>query len=201
MGNTITLDISKTSNIDQSSLLALKSHITSDPYNSLTNNWTTKTSICSWIGVTCDFRNNKVTELDISDMGLVGTIPPEIGNLSSLVKLNMRYNSFRGHIPLSLFNMSRLQDISVMYNSLSGSLPDDMCSGRYNMRGRLRVLRLSFNNFNGEIPSSLDQCSQLEFISLHKNNFVGNVPRQIGNMTRLRQLYLCWNNLTGWDRE
>ncbi|KAI3470539.1 hypothetical protein Pfo_027202 [Paulownia fortunei] len=187
------LDSSETSNInsDQSSLLALKFHITSDPYNVLTNNWTTKTSFCSWIGVTCDSRHNRVSELDISEMGLVGSIPPEIGNLSFLVHLNMRDNFFYGPIPPSIFNMSSLEVIVLTNNSLSGNLPVDIC--RHSLR-RLRVLRLSENKFYGEIPSSLDQCSQLQEISLIYNNFTGNVPREIGNMTRLEALLLTSNN-------
>ncbi|KAL8051597.1 hypothetical protein ABFX02_06G158300 [Erythranthe guttata] len=187
----------KTSNIDndRSSLLTLKSLITSDPYNSLTNNWTTKASVCSWIGVTCDSLHNRVIGLDISNMGLVGTIPPEIENLSSLVTLNLGYNRFHGPIPSSVFNMSLLETISVASNSLSGNLPVDICS--HGSLGRLVVLDLSYNDFDDEMPSSLGQCSQLEVLSLFANRFDGKVPRGIGNITRLQQLYLGVNNFSG----
>lgn len=182
-------------NIDQSALLSLKSHITSDPFSSLANNWTSETSVCSWKGVTCDSRHNRVTELDVSDMGLVGTIPPEIGNLSSLVSLEMTGNSFHGHIPLSIFNMSSLEIVSLTNNRLSGSLPMDICShGRLQ---RLQVLVLTQNNLYGEIPSSLGQCLQLQVVSLLSNNFTGHVPRQIGNITGLTAVFLGFNSLDG----
>ena len=114
-------------NSDRSSLLTLKSHITSDPLNLLRKNWTTKTPICNWIGITCDPRNNRVTELNISNMQLVGTIPPEIGNLSSLISLDINENSFHGPIPASLFNISSIQVINLGGNAVSSKLPIDMC--------------------------------------------------------------------------
>lgn len=80
---------------DRSSLIALKSAIQSDPLDQVTRNWSGESSsVCSWMGVTCDSREKRVTQLNISHMGLVGTIPPEIGNLSFLVSLDMSENSF-----------------------------------------------------------------------------------------------------------
>ncbi|KAL8479407.1 hypothetical protein ACS0TY_026332 [Phlomoides rotata] len=172
--------------IDQSSLLSLKSHITSDPYNILSNNWTSKTSVCSWIGVSCN-SENRVIELNISNMELGGTIPSEIGNLSFLISLDMSENSFHGPIPPSIFTMPSLETLTLRNNSLSSGLPVDMCKHGLHT---LKKLRISFNNLYGVIPKSLDQCSQLEYTSLSTNNFSGHVPRQIGNLTGLHVLYL-----------
>lgn len=97
-------------NTDHSSLIALKSQIQSDPLDLVTRNWSGESSsVCSWMGVTCDSREKRATQLNISNIGLVGTIPPEIGNLSFLVSLDMSENSFQGPIPPSIFNMSWLQ--------------------------------------------------------------------------------------------
>ncbi|KAL7109177.1 hypothetical protein ACP275_06G158800 [Erythranthe tilingii] len=193
----INAESSSNINHDKSSLLTLKSHITSNPYNVLKNNWTIETSVCSWIGVTCDSGNNRVTELDISDMGLQGTISPEIGNLSSLVSLNMSENLFHGLLPTSIFNMSSLQVLSFRNNSLCGSLPKDMCSGHSNLSRWLRVFLLSYNKFDGKIPSSLGQCSHLKLISMAQNNFVENMPSGIGNLSSLVNLIMSGNLLHG----
>ncbi|XP_057797965.1 LRR receptor-like serine/threonine-protein kinase EFR [Salvia miltiorrhiza] len=154
---------------DEYILLAFKSHITLDPSNILKNNWTSGTSFCTWIGVTCDSRRSRVTKLNISDMGLEGSIPQEIGNLSSLAYLDMSGNSFHGR------------------------LPKDICS--HNNLQRLKLLDLSSNKLQGDIPSSLYQCPQLESIDLSRNSFGGYVPAQISNITLLKELDLGVNNL------
>ncbi|KAK9016527.1 hypothetical protein V6N11_079023 [Hibiscus sabdariffa] len=59
---------------DQSALRALKSYITHDPHNFLTTNWSSSTSVCNWIGVTCGSKHRRVTALDLSNMDLTGTI-------------------------------------------------------------------------------------------------------------------------------
>ncbi|KAK2441084.1 LRR receptor serine/threonine-protein kinase EFR [Trifolium repens] len=74
---------------DEFSLLAFKSLITS---NSLSNNWSTSTFVCSWIGITCDEQHGRVHTLNISSMGVRGTISPNLGNLSFLVILEWTNN-------------------------------------------------------------------------------------------------------------
>ena len=83
---------------DQSALLALKAHITSDPQNILTVNWSSasNSNICNWIGVSCGARHNRVTTLNLSHIGLAGVIPPHLGNLSFLVELGLENNHFHG---------------------------------------------------------------------------------------------------------
>ncbi|XP_059637190.1 LRR receptor-like serine/threonine-protein kinase EFR isoform X1 [Cornus florida] len=230
---------------DESALLALKSHITRHhPHNILTKNWTTSStsSPCDWIGVRCSTRHHRVAALNLSYMGLTGTIPPHIGNLSFLTLLNIRNNSFYGGIPkeighlrrlesidfysndfagnfpkeignlanlkylnmgqnslltgsilATIFNISSLVIIGLEHNSLSGDLPVDMC---YRLP-KLYLLGLSYNQFTGQIPSTLHECSQLQILKLAYNKFSGAIPREIGNLTILEELYLGVNNLEG----
>ncbi|XVF78299.1 hypothetical protein PTKIN_Ptkin14bG0120900 [Pterospermum kingtungense] len=91
---------------DQLALLQLKSHI-HDPRN-LLESWSTSTSVCNWIGVTCGSINHRVTALNLSGMGLTGTIQPHLGNLSFLAYLNIVKNSFHGPIPIELANLRNL---------------------------------------------------------------------------------------------
>lgn len=106
----------------------------------------------------------------------------------------MGYNNLTGHVSPTIFNISRLEFISLTNNSLLGSLPIDICS--YGDPA-LEELDFSYNSFDGGIPSSLSQCSQLRKLLLHSNNFTGVVPREIGNMTRLVELSLDSNSLSG----
>ncbi|PIM98401.1 Non-specific serine/threonine protein kinase [Handroanthus impetiginosus] len=60
---------------DELSLLSFKSHITKNSsHTTLGKNWTTETSVCNWIGVTCGSRHRRVIALNVSYMSLVGTV-------------------------------------------------------------------------------------------------------------------------------
>ncbi|KAK6136110.1 hypothetical protein DH2020_030158 [Rehmannia glutinosa] len=181
---------------DQSSLLALKSHITSDPHNILTNNWTTQTSKCTWTRVTCGSRHLRAIALDISDMNLKGNIPPEIGNLTFLVSLNMSSNFFQGNLPKELSRLRRLRIMDFTWNNFTersqtleeiGNLP------------KLKDLRLQNNKLSGPIPATIFNISSLEFISLRNNNLSGSLPVNMcsNNLMKLRTLILSRNMLYG----
>ncbi|XP_042016437.1 probable inactive leucine-rich repeat receptor-like protein kinase At1g66830 [Salvia splendens] len=169
---------------DESALLTFKAFITSDPHNMLKLNWSTRTSVCSWIGVTCDSHGTRVTRSKIPNMELVGSIPPEIGNLDSLVSLDISGNHLHGPIAASVFNMSVIDSIILSNTNSSGRLPEDIC--RHNRLQRLKILDLSLNNLEGDIPLSLAECPQLETVEFSGNSLSGHVPREIGNMTRLK---------------
>ncbi|PQM37706.1 putative LRR receptor-like serine/threonine-protein kinase [Prunus yedoensis var. nudiflora] len=107
---------------DQSALLALKAHVTSDPHNILVN-WSTTTSVCNWAGVVCGARHLRVASLDLSYMDLTGTIPPLLGNLSFIVELRLINNSFHGTLPKELSYLHRLKLIDFEYNNFMGFIP------------------------------------------------------------------------------
>lgn len=108
---------------DQSALMALKASISDDPHDVLTHNWSTNTTaVCNWIGVTCGYRHLRVTALNLSYMDLAGTIPPHIGNLSFLVSLMIRNNSFHGSIPNELSLLHRLRFLHFKYNEFNGEM-------------------------------------------------------------------------------
>jgi LRR receptor-like serine/threonine-protein kinase FLS2 len=79
---------------------------------------------------------------------------------------------------------------------LSGGLPNHIC-GRL---PRLERLDLALNEFSGEIPLNLSQCSKLKILALSANNFSeAYLPKEIGNSQTLEELYLRQNNLKGMD--
>ncbi|KAI3448763.1 hypothetical protein Pfo_005428 [Paulownia fortunei] len=177
---------------DQSTLVVFKSHITSDTYNVLAENWSTTTSVCEWIGVTCGSRNHRVTGLNISNMGLTGTIPAHLGNLSFLVYLDMSSNNFHGNLPDELSRLHRLRVINLNSNSFNALIPPWL-----GFLPQLRVLSLQENNFTGFIPSSLSNISKLEFLELSSNLLQGKIPEEIGNLSNLKGFVAADNKLTG----
>ncbi|KAK8972100.1 hypothetical protein V6N11_061908 [Hibiscus sabdariffa] len=177
---------------DQSALLALKSHITHDPHNLLATNWSTSISVCNWIGVTCGSKHHRVTILDLSSMDLTGTIPSQLGNLSFLVLIRIRHNSFHGSLPTELTSLHRLKYLSAGDNSFSGEIPS-----WFGYFPKLRGLSLYTNNFSGVIPSTFGNLSKLKILLLYNNNLKGHIPSSICNLSSLRLLFLSKNNLDG----
>ncbi|XP_028959416.1 leucine-rich repeat protein 1-like [Malus domestica] len=142
---------------DESALSALKAHVTSDPQNILTTNWSTSNSnICSWIGVTCSLRHLRVTALNLSYMNLTGTIPPHLGNLSFLVRLEFGNNSFHGTLPQELSRLRRLTRVSFANNIFVGTIPS-----WFGSLSKLQRMRLNGNQFSGSIPTAIFNLSAL----------------------------------------
>ena len=141
---------------DQQALLALKDHITYDPTNLFAHNWTSNTSVCTWIGITCDVNSHRVTALDISQFNLQGTIPPQLGNLSSLTTLNLSHNKLSGSIPPSIYTMHTLKFLDSTDNQLSSSVSSFV----FNMSSILDI-RLTNNR-----PTSAHNLTVVQTIQL-----------------------------------
>ncbi|XP_062012613.1 probable LRR receptor-like serine/threonine-protein kinase At3g47570 [Rosa rugosa] len=161
------------------------------------------------------FNLSALQVLDLRYNQLSGTIPKEIGNLTMLKILNLDSNNFKelpkeigaldleelfmqdngleGLVPAGVFNMSSLTTLSLYGNRLNGKIPDNLCGNLPNLQG----LNLAYNQFEGPLPSSLEQCKQLLVLTLGDNNFSGSIPRNIGNLTEIKYLHLSPNNLTG----
>ncbi|XP_048447286.1 leucine-rich repeat protein 1-like [Pyrus x bretschneideri] len=172
---------------DQSALLAPKSHITYDPHSILAKNWSATASVCAWIGVTCNAPHNRVHALNLSYMGLEGTIPPYLGNLSFLAQLHLQNNSFHGSLPYQMVRLRRLKFITFAYNRLSGEIPSFFGS-----LPKLGYLHLGGNELSGSIPASLFNASSssLQKLVLSDNALSGSMPSTIFNMSSLQGIDL-----------
>ncbi|XP_035545121.1 probable leucine-rich repeat receptor-like protein kinase At5g63930 [Juglans regia] len=202
---------------DQFALLALKAHISYDPYHILTTNWSSSTSVCNWVGVTCGSRHHRVTALNLSNNGLVGTIPPHIGNLSFLVNLSISNNNFHGSLPNELSHLYRLELLHFRHNEFSGEIPSSLFNSTSSLQqivlqdnqlwgsipssifkmSTLKLISLAENKFSGPMPSIFFNMSSLQHIDLSNNTRSGTLPPEVGNLTMLIQLYLANNHFEG----
>ncbi|MCD9561005.1 hypothetical protein HAX54_019939 [Datura stramonium] len=203
---------------DQTSLLALKAHITSDPNRILSTNWSSSTSVCNWIGITCSSRHQRVIALNISQMGFSGTIPAQLGNLSFLVSLDLSENDFHGELPPEFSHLRRLRVINLGYNNFIGDIPSGIATlpslkwfifgynkllngsnvlSTFNI-STLEILDLRNAGLTGELPSDLcRRLPRLQKLALGSNMLSGEVPRNISECSQLQLLMLFRNNLVG----
>ncbi|KAK9229225.1 hypothetical protein WN944_022184 [Citrus x changshan-huyou] len=99
-----------------------------------------------WRGTNCDVRRHRVTALNISDFGLRGTIPLQLGNLSALGTIDLSHSQLPGELPQKVGNLAELK----------------RCKN-------LKVLALSDNPINGVLPSSIGDLS-LSFTEIYFSN-------------------------------
>lgn len=82
-----------------------------------------------------------LVSISFSFCTLTGTIPTELGNLSSSMdRLWLYQNSLTGTIPTELANLSRLRFLYLEGNKLSGTVPEALCPLKVLDSGLLEVL-------------------------------------------------------------
>ncbi len=190
------------------------------------DNWLTDAPLGDWYGVDTD-GSGRVVGLSLpgrwdaetqhwTSHGLTGSIPPEIGHLSHLKRLNLIGNGLYGPIPPELGNLNRLDTLKLGANSLSGSIPSELggldslslmwlsfnsLSGpippELGNLANLVSMEIASNRLSGPIPPELGKLSQLEELGLYDNALTGPVPPELGDLTLLQGLAIDWNRLTG----
>ncbi|KAL5574420.1 hypothetical protein UlMin_016119 [Ulmus minor] len=123
---------------------------------------------------------------------LLGSIPPAIGNLSSLTTLNLTSNLLSGTIPVEISQLTMMKQLFLGHNLFPGPIPDFL--GQF---PHLGLLDLSNNNLSGEIPASLGNLSQLVYLFLNNNSLSGKIPPTLGHCKVLNKIDLSHNRLTG----
>ncbi|KAM7473300.1 hypothetical protein LguiB_020543 [Lonicera macranthoides] len=170
------------------------------------------------------FNISTITHFWTTSNRLTGTLPANIGlTLPNLQEFGIGNNSFHGEIPGSFSNASQLQIFDLVTNILTGKIPANLGSLKNlhefniadNLLGNnatdnlsfitslsnctnLQVLGLDFNNFGGEIPSSIGNLSvQLNLLALGHNLISGIIPASIESLANLYILELRDNLLSG----
>ncbi|XP_074282546.1 uncharacterized protein LOC141607085 [Silene latifolia] len=176
---------------DRVALLAIKNQLVKYP-DWVLSSWNNTMHHCSWQGVTCGRKHNRVTVLDLSSRGLAGTISPFIGNLSFLQSIRLYNNSLYGEIPKQLGRLFRLRELGLQNNTLAGSIPKNI-SHCIN----LGFLSLGNNKLEGKLPAGLRALIKLEYLSISQNYFTGSLFDIIPNLTSLVTISAAYNSFTG----
>ena len=131
--------------------------------------------------------------LKLTGNWLTGPVPPELGDLDQLRELHLRSNRLTGSIPRELSQLEQLQTLRLSSNILTGPIPAE-----FGQRLRqLRILHLDDNELTGPIPPELGNLPELWFLNLRLNRLTGSIPPELGNLGRLAEMDLQYNQLTG----
>lgn len=135
---------------------------------------------CNFQGVTCEYslapdgttvtdNSYVVTDIDISNPGLTGSLPFNIGNMKFLKTLKVNSNSLTGTIPTTIGNAYLT----------------------------FQTINLDNNMFHGPLPSQIGQLIDLKTLTLNSNSLTGTIPYSISQLTLLTSFKAQNNILTG----
>ncbi|CAB9516337.1 LRR receptor-like serine threonine-protein kinase [Seminavis robusta] len=183
-------------------------NVTSDPWLSYGIN----TTECNWFSPaftereTACFSNNHNNNndtinggsnsmyqvLDASRNNLQGSMPQEIGLLSSLESLNLGWNpQLVGPIVTQIGQLTSLREIVINSCSLTGSVPKEI--GLLNQT--LEICSLLDNDFRGTLPREFWALTNLKEIKLGQTQLSGSIPEdKIGLFSNL-QIFMVGRTL------
>ncbi|WVZ14420.1 hypothetical protein V8G54_011986 [Vigna mungo] len=138
------------------------------------------------INITSLFELKNLEYLDLSSNDFYGSqIPVSIGSFQSLRYLNLSQSGILGTIPYELRNLYKLEYLDLKSNGLDGEVPSQLGN-----LSHLGYLDLSGNSFSGAIPHELGNLSHMMYLDLSGNSLSGTLPFQVGNLPLLRSLRL-----------
>jgi Leucine-rich repeat (LRR) protein len=196
-------------------------------------------SECDWRGCCCgprckvfegdsspeDFFGNETFEVVLSGLflsgnRLAGRLPPELGMLTQLERLDVNRNRISGPIPTQLSDVTGLITFRMDENLLTGAIPTELglltdlvdvrlrgandtsflsesIPSELGLLSGLTALDLGSHHLNATLPTELGRLTRLRKLWLDNNQLSGPVPSQLGQQTNLRQLWLSNNSLVG----
>ena len=166
-------------------------HATDGPNWKNNDNWLTDRPLSSWYGITVDYKG-RIIYLSLSNNGLSGRIPRELGYLADLQTLSLASNNLHGTIPAELGSLEKLRQLRLHWNSLSGRIPPELGN-----LASLTQLLLSGNLLIGSIPPEIGKLRGLTLLAVVDNGLSGSIPPELGRLRSLRSLSLNRNALSG----
>ena len=158
-------------------------------------NWLTTAPLGDWHGVEVD-EDGRVTGLRLGgwdeaaqgwvDHQLTGSLPPALGTLSRLRRLEISGNGgLTGPIPPELGSPGDLEELILQANSLTGSIPAAL-----GHLSSLKRLLLGFNLLSGQIPPEFGNLTGLEHLEVGDTMLSGPLPESLTALSTLDWLRL-----------
>ncbi|XP_010529317.1 PREDICTED: leucine-rich repeat receptor-like serine/threonine-protein kinase BAM3 [Tarenaya hassleriana] len=135
---------------------------------------------------------SNLTQINLSNNRLSGSLPASIGNFSSLQILQLGSNRFTGQIPEEIGGLKSVLKLDMSRNNFSGKLPPGIGSCQ-----SLTYLDLNHNQMSGPIPVQITQIKVLNYLNLSWNSLNQSIPVEIGSMKSLTSADFSHNNFSG----
>jgi len=172
-------------------------------------------SECLWFGADCD-ADGYIDKINLRENGLIGTLVPEMAELTRLETLVLSRNSLGSSVPTELGRLNQLRFLLLNRNSFSGSIPTEL--GNLN---RLWYIHLGNNLLTGPLPGTVfaPTLQHVDFgdnrltgtlpmemtliskdlinIDVSKNQFTGSIPVGLGSLTGLSSFTGNENDFSG----
>jgi Leucine-rich repeat (LRR) protein len=189
-GTTVSEAVIPTS--ERNALIALYDNTGGPGWNDSTNWLGAAGTECTWFGVVCSGGDAHVVELNLAGNHLVGTIPPQVGDLTELDRLSFSFNELTGTIPPEIGSLSLLVRLGLSNNQLFGPIPPELGS-----LAALERIWLNHNQLSGSIPTSFGGLTSLTRLNLENNRLTGSIPVELATMAALEEVSLWGNDLSG----
>jgi len=154
------------------------------------------------------YNIEETTSLNLSQNGLTGEMPPEIGALINLTYLNLYSNQLTGEITTEIGNLTNLTYLDLQMNQLSGQIPSEIGN-----LVNLIILHLNDNNLSGQIPLNICDLTidwggiwsdyyQIPYFDVRNNNLCPYYPEclteeNIGEQNTLNCEEECLDSIEG----
>jgi hypothetical protein len=177
---------------DVTALLAQKQAFSNANSVNALSSWVQGGNPCdNWGGVTCG-QDGAVTALDLTGLGLQGSLAGGLSGAATLQSLKLGQNQLSGSLPGEWAGSNAFQsltELDVSANRLDGELPDSY--GAQGAFSGLQLLRLGSNAFTGSLPPTWGNSGgfgALQNLLVEGNQLTGSLPATWGSAGRFGAL-------------
>ncbi|CAO2146973.1 unnamed protein product [Urochloa humidicola] len=122
----------------------------------------------------CRCSPNKLQELYLLGNNIHGSLPTRIGELTSLVVLDISQNNITGPFPVTIGHLTSLHTLDLGGNHLTGDVPVEI-----SLLTNLTNFDLSHNDLDGVVREEhFDSLKKLNYIDLSSNSLTVNISTE-----------------------
>ena len=196
-GNTCGYDCSLQTQIPMIECEALRAFfVSTNGQNWGTKGWFSDYLPCGWTGPKC--TSGRVTELNFVENNMSGPFPTEFFNLTALHTIELgptssiRRLGINGSIPPEIGQLTELTWLRLYRANIGGTLPPEIGN-----LTKLKRFELRFARMNGPLPPEFGNMTALNYVAINDSGFTGPLPSTIGNLKSPLTFIIFYNKIGG----